>query len=439
MYHGQPLKPGDLTRIATTITNQYFQLKRLKIVFAQNDHQITAADIKNFAYALKTMKHLQRLTFDFMYELKASESNLSKLIGGIKSARELKALSFDFGSQINFGQLAGVSLANSLNNLVNLTRFTLLVDSAISYPQLSVLALALAKFTKLTFLELNLKFKEGYHGLDKLSDSLVKFVNLTHLKLNLYSNWQGDDDTFMPSSDTEIMQLATAIGTLAQLSCLSLRFKQDNMLSNLGLESLGSNLAKLANLTRVDIDANFGAIGYGNSTIDAIGMQLLMDGLRNQTNLIRLSLALSGIMGLEPAAYQQLANLNPNLTNYSLQLFLVRFTDSCFDYLAAGLHELINLKELRLEILTNQGLALNGLINLINSLDHLANLQLLNLQLIVNEKPKNYFIDVPLLKASMAQLYDALPSLQSFTLHIRPGANNYKNCCDLIIKRNPTH
>jgi hypothetical protein len=436
--HRLPLSPGDLTAIAATLAKKCPNLKRLTIALDDPSHQISNTDAKNFALAVKKMKHLEVLTLDFMDEIMASEYAVAKLIGIGRPARELKEFNLILDEEVEFGHLAWVSLASSLKHKVNLTRLTIVAENAMTHQHLLTLAPALATLAKLTFLDLCFSFHWGYHGLTELSDSLASLANLKQLKLDLLSVGDAvEDDASMEISDQEVVQLATAIGNLAQLACLSLMLMPGYELTNISLESLGANLAKLTNLTKVYLTLDSGELGEGSKHLSASGIKMLMSGLHNQTNLTTLNVWLRGGMQLEPVAYFYLAKSNPNLTTYSLQLYSLSFSDSCFQALATGLGELSNLKHLELKVVTAQELALNGLIAMINSLYRLHALQTIDIILIVIQIPQNELIDVKLLQARMEHSRDILPNLQRFSLELWPGQYNVKNYCKIEVKRSP--
>jgi hypothetical protein len=239
----------------------------------------------------------------------------------------------------------------------------------------------------------------------------------------------------MKITDQEAMQLAIALGNLSQLSSLSLSLMPGYKLTDLSMESLGTNLAKLTGLTNVNLDFDSARLGEGNKKITATGIRLLMRGLAAQVNLTTLILSLQGVFGLPPTAYQYLAIVNPNITTYSLQLYSSRFSDSCFYYFASGVSKLSKLQELKLEIVTEQELALNGLLNLIYSLGQLSALQTLDIKLKVMGKSNHKFIDISQLKAAMEQLRDTLPSFQHFWLQILPVKDHYGNFYVLEVTR----
>jgi hypothetical protein len=434
MRHRQSLNYGDLTKIAATLALKFPSLKRLKLVFDDPDHKISAADAKILALVIKRMKHLQKLTLVFMDEIGTSEYVVAKLISANMPTRELQEFNLILGDDLNFGQLAWANLACSLKNKVNLTRLTLLMENAMTQQHLLTLALALARLPKLTFLELGLSFNWGYHGIAELSDSLTHLANLRQLKLDFLSNEWCDTKT-MKITDKELVQLATAIGNLAQLSCLNLKFMPGYKLTNLSMESLGTNLAKLANLTKVNLTFDSGDLGEGSKNISAAGIKLLMNGLYPHANLTTLTICLRGVIGLAPITYHYLANANPNLITYSLQLHSFSFSDNCCAALAAGLGELSHLKHLELKVVTAQELALDGLINLINSLDKIHALQTIDIMLIATEQPQKDVIDIQLLQATVEQRRNTLPNLQRFKLHLVPGMYNIENYCTIEVMR----
>jgi hypothetical protein len=183
-HHGQTLNPGDLTRIATTLTIRCPQLKRLTIVFSSSFHQISGVDAKNFAFAIKSLKQLEKLSIIFIDKITVNELDLTKIISAGKAARKLKELNFHFGYSLNFGPLVCASLAKVLNYPVKLMKVRLVMENATTHQRLLSLAMALAKLGQISDFELSLSFNWGYRGMAELSDSLARLATVKQLKLD---------------------------------------------------------------------------------------------------------------------------------------------------------------------------------------------------------------------------------------------------------------